>query len=172
MTITVTDHITDDMTRDEAIIALVTGAGVSLNKATQLWVAHAKETGITQTLTSYKDEAITWLDENYDLEVKTWDGKAVSDAVKDLMAEFNVAESTARDYCKAYSKKHGVPHPVTDPRKLMFQYLIDNCERMDYDTLKSGFKKYASEELNRSPSNINEYWKGYDLHLALMEAKS
>jgi hypothetical protein len=159
---------TDGSTRDQIIINLHTEHGLSLNAATRLYADTAKAEGWTSATVSHKESALAYLRDRY--EASTWDSTAVSEMVIELSSEYEVAESTARDYTKAFSKAINVAHPTTDPRTLMFQYLIDNASDMAYDDLKAGFKTYATD-LGRSASNINEYWKGYDLHLALVAAK-
>jgi len=166
----IADYLAEGMSRDAVIIKLATDHGMTINKATNEYAAYAKEAGLTSSVTSHKDAALESLATGYQPE--NWTAKAVKDAILDLVELYGVAESTARDYCKAYSKQLGVDHPVEDPRAAMFQYLVDHAPHMSYDELKAGFKAYAKDELGRSPSNINEYWKGYDLHLALMAAES
>jgi hypothetical protein len=155
-----------DQTRDQIIIGLVGNEGMTLNAATKLYADTARTEGWTSQVVSHKADALVYLISNYG---DDWNADEVAAAVIELVDKYGVAESTARDYCKAHSYNSGITHPTSDPRALMFQYLIDNAGT-DYDTLKAGFKEYASEELGRSPSNINEYWKGYDLHLALTAA--
>ncbi len=161
--------IADGATRDVVIITLVQEHGATLSKATSLYQAYAKEHGLSSASVSRKDDAHDMLADAYPA-VEDWTVQAVRAAVVDLMADLDVAESTARDYCKAYSKHLGVPHPSEDPRAAMFAYLIEHGD-LPYDELKAGFKAYATEVLGRSSSNVNEYWKGYDLHLALTAAK-
>lgn len=154
--------------RDAIIIGLVGTAGISINKATNLYAEVAKAEGWSKAITSHKDAALAELASTYGSQ---WDADDVKHAVIDLTSTYGIAESTARDYCKAYSDLIGVDHPVTDPRTAMFDYLIEHSDHMSYDELKAGFKAFA-KDLGRSDSNINEYWKGYDLHVALTAAKS
>jgi hypothetical protein len=156
--------IESGMTRDQIIIALVTTYAVSVNKATTAYAAYAKANGLTTALVSYKTEALAYLDNLGG----AWDADTVADAVIDLQDKFGVAESTARDYTKAYSDLLGVPHPIRDARELMFSWLIAHAGHDPVD-MKAKFKEYATD-LGRSPSNINEYWKGYELHLAIVAA--
>lgn len=153
--------------RDQMIITLVTADGMSLNAATNAYGKFARETGLQSATVSHKAEALAMLLDTYP--VDEWDVKTAAGAVIEIVADFGVAESTARDYTKLHSKALGMDHPVLNPREAMFAYLIEHAED-DYDTLKEGFKAYAKGELGRSVSNINEYWKGYDLHLALVAA--
>ena len=105
--------------------------------------------------------------------VDSWDAAAVKRAAIDLAHDYGVAESTARDYCKAFSKLLGVEHPVADPRAVMFAWFRDVAPTMELDDRKAAFKAYCGDASNfddgkpRSSSNINEYWKGYELHLFL-----
>ena len=153
--------------RDKIICALITSGECSLNGATKAYAAYAKSTGMTSAVVSYKKDAAAWLESKY--AGSGWDASAVTESVVELQEEFAVAESTARDYCKAYSEELGVVHPVANPRQQMFQYLADNKDHVDYDTLKENFKLFGLS-IGRSKSNINEYWKGYDLHVFLTNA--
>jgi hypothetical protein len=159
--------VSEDLSRDMIIIKLATEHGCSVNKATKEYAAYAKANGLTASVSSHKEAATDWL--AIEFADREWNAKAVSDAVKDIVNNWGVAESTARDYCKAYSESIGVAHPVADPRAAMFAFLIEN-RHLPVDVLKADFKAYAKDELGRSPSNINEYWKGYELHLALTAA--
>lgn len=154
-----------DKSRDDIIMEIYE-TGKSLNAATKIYARIAKQQGYTTAIVSHKAEALELLRADY---ADGWDAQAVARAVVDLVAKFGVAESTARDYSKAHSEYLGVAHPTADPRAAMFQFLIDNAPHMSYDELKGAFKEFALD-LGRSPSNINEYWKGYDLHIALTEA--
>lgn len=145
--------------RDEMIITLVQD-GATLNKATKLYAAWAKDAGIATTLTSHKEEALAYLGEQY--QADTWDARAVQDMVVTLADKFQVAESTARDYCKAYSELLEVEHPVLNPREAIFTWF-----KTTKDITKEKYMDYAVKELGRSQSNANEYWKGYELHLYL-----
>lgn len=155
-------HDADD-SRDATIIALVSEHGMSLNAATKAYGEVAKAEGWTKALVSHKDAALEMLETAYGT---AWDAQTVKDAVIELAAEFGVAESTARDYCKAYSEALGVTHPILDPRAAMFDWLVANAE---YGT-KAEFKEFA-KDLGRSDSNINEYWKGMELHRAILAAQ-
>ncbi len=155
---------TDGKSRDEIIVKLVTtGEKFSLNKATKAYAEWAKEEGIAPVLTSHKDAALTELREQFDAD--SWDAKAVTDMVIVLADQFGVAESTARDYCKAYSEELGVTHPVLNPREAIFEWFATH--EAAGDVTKESFMAYATKELERSQSNANEYWKGYELHLFL-----
>lgn len=156
------------MGRDQMIVAAVQD-GMSLNKATRAYQAWAKENGLVKTLTSHKAEALKYLDEYYSpVDVEPSYIKAY---VVELAEKFSIAESTARDYIKAWFEDAGVEMPQLNPRQAMFAWLIEH-DGEDVADMKAGFKEYAKNELNRSDSNINEYWKGYELHLALVAAKS
>jgi hypothetical protein len=150
------------LSRDAIIVTLVTEHKLSLNAATKAYAEVAKLEGWTKALTSFKEEALAWLEMN----VTEWTAETVKAAVVDLAAEFDVAESTARDYCKAYSEQLEVTHPVLDPRAAMFSWLVANAA----EGTKAEFKEYA-KELGRSDSNINEYWKGLELHRAILAAQ-
>ena len=153
------------ISRDTAIITMVTEHGLTLNKATQTYAEMAKDQGITQS--SKKADAAEYLAGQYEDE---WDAKDVSDAIVELVDDLGVTASTARDYCKAHSEAMGWEHPSSSPREAMFEWLIAN-DGTDVPTMKKAFKAYAKKTLGRSESNINEYWKGYELHLALIAAK-
>lgn len=147
--------------RDAIIIELVTAHGVTLNKATSMYAAYAKENGLTSAATSHKESALDWLDTQYD--VATWDVTAVRESVVELQSRYDVAESTARDYTKAFSKQLEVAHPSENPRDLIFAWFKDNATT----ATKEEFKAYA-KSIGRSESNANEYWKGYELHLHIV----
>lgn len=168
MSTNITDLHASGMSRDQIIVALVTSDDMSLNAATNAYGKFAREAGIAPVTVSHKKEALEWLVEEYPED--NWTVKGVADAVIDLVDKYSIADSTARDYVKLHSKALGVDHPVLNPREAMFNYLIEHADE-DYAVLKEGFKEYAKTELGRSVSNINEYWKGYDLHLALVAAK-
>jgi len=150
--------------RDTAIITLMTEQSITLNMATNIYAEYARDNGLTTAKVSHKAEALNYIEGIY-LDDE-WDVKAVSDMVIDIVSKFGVAESTARDYCKAYSEQLGVQHPVANPRAAMFDYLVANP-----DCTKAEFKEFA-QDLGRSDSNINEYWKGMELHRAIVEAQA
>ena len=150
--------------RDQIIITLVTEHGLSISKASNLYAKVAKAEGWVTGAVSHKDEALADLHNDYD--TRNWDAKAVKAAVVDLQDRYSIAESTARDYCKAFSEELGVAYPVEDPREAMFAWLIEHSE----DGTKEEFKAYC-KDLGRSDSNINEYWKGLELHRAIIAAK-
>ena len=155
---------TSGESRDAIIITLVTEEGMTLNAAEKAYTAVARAEGWTRSITSHKQAALDWLADNAD----DWDAAAVKDAVIDLAEKFGVAESTARDYCKAYSKMLGVDHPTEDPRQAMFDWLVANAET----ATKDEFKAFAGKGgLGRSDSNVNEYWKGLELHRAILAAQ-
>ena len=157
---TISTLLDQDQTRDAIIITLVTDHGITLNKATTEYATYAKDNGLTTVATSHKAAALEWIATEY----SDWDHAAVADAVIEIQARYNVAESTARDYTKAYSKLLDVTHPTLNPRAAMFDYLVANPE-----CDKEEFKAFA-KDLGRSDSNINEYWKGMELHRAILAA--
>lgn len=164
----VASHESGD-SRDAVIISLVSGHDLSLNAATKAYAAVAKAEGWTTAPVSHKEAALADLRDQYPVE--DWDAQAVKDAVIDLADRYGIAESTARDYAKAYSDELEVTHPVLNPREAMFQWFVDVAPTIDdYDDRKAAFKAFAIDDLGRSESNANEYWKGYDLHLALVAA--
>ena len=150
-----------DATRDSIIIELVSKHELSLDKATKTYGAYARENGLTKTVISYKSEALDYLKSEYPK--KKWDAKAVRDAILEIQDQYKVAESTARDYCKAYSETLGVALPMVDPREAIFDWFADNV-----GAAKDEFIAFAVGELGRSRSNANEYWKGYELHCELV----
>jgi len=159
---TLNEMVLSGATRDEVIITLVTEQGYSLNKATKAYGHYAKEHGLTSSVVSHKGEALEYLNGAYPDGVD-WDAMAVKAEVVILSEKYGVAESTARDYCKAFSKEIGVDHPMVDPRARVFDWFLEH----DGAAEKEEFILYATEELGRSKSNANEYWKGYELHLYL-----
>ena len=164
MTDTIHNLVTErNMTRDEAIIELVTHQGYTLNKATKAYAAYAKEHGLTAAIVSHKEAALDRLREIYGDAQDNWTAQAVKDEVIEMAAEYEIAESTARDYCKAFSEELGVAHPILNPREAIFEYFKEHGDHVT----KDGFMDYAVNELGRSKSNANEYWKGYELHLYL-----
>jgi hypothetical protein len=154
--------------RDTLIMAVMTHHGATLNMATKAYGAFAKERGLTTTIVSHKDEAIAFLAEHPDYRTMTHPSD-VANAVIDLTDTFGVAESTARDYVKAYCDKQGIEMPNKDPREDIFNHLRANRQLWDedYDTAKAEFIDYVCGTLGRSRSNANEYVKGMDLHLFL-----
>jgi hypothetical protein len=156
----------DGSSRDAIIIILVTEFGISINAATKAYAAVAKAQGWTTAIVSHKADALIGLGDVYPT-ADFWDAQAVKDAIVDMAANYGIAESTARDYAKAYSELLGVDHPVLDPRAAMFAWLVENAE---YGT-KAEFKEFAGQDgLGRSDSNVNEYWKGMELHRAIVAA--
>ena len=160
----IADLLAADLDRDSIIIQLVTDHSVSINKATKLYGDYARENGLTAAIVSHKEDALALLKRTYSK--KQWTAEAVKDAVIDLQELYGVAESTARDYCKAYSKALGVALPIVDPRHAIFNWFIAHDGTAD----KAEFIEFAVTELGRSKSNANEYWKGYELHLVLVTA--
>ena len=151
--------------RDAIIIRLVTEEAITINAATKAYAAVAKAEGWTTGRESHKDAVMLMLGEQFPL--SHWDVQAVKDVIVDIVADYGVAESTARDYCKAYSDLLGCEHPVLDPRAAMFDWLVANAT----DGTKDEFKAFAGKDgLGRSDSNVNEYWKGMELHRAILAA--
>lgn len=171
----ITTYITDGASRDEVIIRAVSEGGMSLNAATKAYAEYAREHGLTRQTTSHKEAALDRLRELYGDRVldegaeAVWTADTVRDEVIEMAAEYEVVESTARDYAKAFSEELGVAHPTSNPRERMFQFLIDMDARGVAD--KEAFMEFAVGELGRSRSNANEYWKGYELHLAIVAAR-
>ena len=160
-------QVASNVSRDLIIITLVTEHKLTLNAATKAYGDYAKANGMVATVTSHKAEALEWLADTY----TEWDHVAVANAVIDLVAKYDIAESTARDYTKAYSKDVlGIDHPKLDPRAAIFDWFKNTASNYDYESgaCKEAFTKYATEELGRSKSNANEYWKGYELHMFLV----
>ena len=151
-------------TRDEIIINLVSEHGLSLNAATKAYAAWAKEAGVSSAPVSHKEGALDQLRELYAENMDGWTAQAVADHVVEFVADYEIAESTARDYCKAFSKEMEVDHPVANPREAIFQWFMDNGT--DHVADRDEFMDFA-ESIGRSKSNANEYWKGYELHLHL-----
>lgn len=155
----------EEATRDTMIITLVSEGNMTLNAATREYGKWAKANGMITTKVSHKGSVMDiWRDEYPD--GNGWDSMAVKDEAVEMAAKFDIAESTVRDYAKAYSEELGVDYPVTNPRTAMFQWLKDH-DGDEVKQMKTDFVEYAEEELGRSRSNINEYWKGYELHLYL-----
>ena len=161
----VVEQHTAGMTRDQVIIGLV-GQNVTLNTATRTYAAVAKAEGWTTAPTSHKEACLDELRELYAEDLNGWTAQAVSNAVIQFQADYEIAESTARDYCKAFSDELGVPHPVRDYRTMIFEWFRDNAQD-DHAAMKKAYIAFAVDELGRSRSNANEYWKGYELHLYL-----
>ena len=154
-----------DYSRDQIIIILVTDEGISINAATKAYAAVAKAEGWTTALVSHKDAALLWLGDTYG--PADWTATGVRDLIIVMADKYGIAESTARDYAKAYSELLGVDHPVLDPRAAMFTWLVANAET----ATKAEFKAFAGQDgLGRSDSNVNEYWKGLELHRAILAA--
>jgi hypothetical protein len=167
MTDTIHNLVTErDMTRDQVIIELVTAQGYTLNKATKAYAAYAKEHGLTAAIVSHKDAALDRLRQIYGDRQDNWTAQAVKDEIVEMAAEYEIAESTARDYCKAFSEELGVSHPVLDPRQAIFEWFREQGDSADKDE----YMEFAVNELGRSKSNANEYWKGYELHLYLINS--
>lgn len=145
--------------RDSLIMELVSD-GYSLNMATNGYSAFAKERGLTSAIVSHKADALEWLAEHHP--VAFWTPEAVGEALHSLVDKYSIADSTARDYCKAYSELLGVDHPVADQRAVIFDWFKAQGDTASKDEFL-GFCK----GLGRSASNANEYWKGYELHLYL-----
>lgn len=156
----------EEATRDTMIITLVTEGKMTLNAATKAYGVWAKANGMVTTKVSHKESVMDlWRDDYPD--GAGWTAQAVRDEAIEMASRFDIAESTVRDYAKAYSEELGVDYPVINPRTAMFQWLKDH-DGDEVIQMKADFKEYATEELGRSASNINEYWKGYELHLFLM----
>ena len=159
--------LSDGMSRDEVTIGLtrldLDGKGITLNKATDLVKQYYKDNGLSTAPSSHKADALADLDGRYGGEAVP--ANEVSSVVVDLTTEYGVAESTARDYIKAYHKANGVSVETVDPRIQLFDWLKDN-QSDDLDVMKEEFHAFA-KSIGRSRSNANEYWKGYELHLYL-----
>jgi hypothetical protein len=152
--------------RDTIIVTLV-GDGLTLNAATKAYGAVAKALGWATARVSHKEAAMEYL-HGWLVQPSDWDAVAVKHVVIDLCDRFGVAESTARDYCRAFSEEIGVPYPVEDPRKAMFDWLVEHAAT----ATKEEFVAFAGPDgLGRSASNVNEYWKGLELHRAILAAE-
>ncbi len=158
-------HVTDaeEMTRDQAIITAVM-AGVTLNTATKKYAEWAKAEGLTTGIISHKVEALKdLLDEYGDAEMSIDECRT---AVASLQAVYDVVESTAKDYVKAHLDVNSHAWPVLNPRDAMFAWFKSEGDEADH----AEFIAFACDPdgLNRSRSNANEYWKGFELHLHLV----
>lgn len=149
----------EGMGRDTAIITAVT-SGMTLNTATHHYAAWAKSKGLTSVIVSHKSEALEFLAAEYPTQFNL---DNVREALPIMVEKFSVAESTARDYAKAYCEQLGIEYPVINPRDAIFSWF-----KSTDSVTKEAFMKFATEELKRSQSNANEYWKGYELHLHLI----
>lgn len=165
----IADLLDQGKDRDGVIIELVSGGDYTLNSATNAYAAYARANGLTRAVVSYKDDALAQLTEKY--ADGGWNPQAVLDEMANLQEDYGVADSTARDYCKAYSDSIGVPLPSVDPRAAMFDWITANLPHMGRDELRKAFLKYAVEDLGRSKSNANEYAKGLDLHFHIMDSQ-
>lgn len=155
----ITAEYDNGMSRDDIIVLLVTQKQMTLNAATKAYAAIAKESGWTSTIVSHKDDALAHISKQYD----TLDAATVKDLVIELVDEFDVAESTARDYIKAWCEQAGQEYPIENPREAIFAWFKAAGDTAD----KQEFMDFA-ESIGRSKSNANEYWKGYELHLHLI----
>ena len=164
MTTSIATIVTNATSRDMAIITMVQELGYTLNKAQKAYADYAREAGIAPTVTSHKADALEWLSDRYTSE--SWDAMAVRESVVELQSEFEVAESTARDYTKAFSEQLGMDHPSENPRDIIFGWFKQRTTAGDVID-KADFMDFAVNELGRSQSNANEYWKGYELHIHL-----
>jgi hypothetical protein len=151
------------LTRDQIIVLLVTEHAMSLNLATKAYAATAKFYGWTAALTSHKDAALIRIEDQFGDAIMV--AADIKSLVIDLMDEFEVADSTARDYIKAWCADRQ-DYPVENPREAIFAWFIDHATT----ATKDGFMDFAVQDLGRSQSNANEYWKGYELHLAIVAA--
>ena len=163
-------QVADNASRDLIIITLVSEHALTLNAATKAYASYAKDNGLTTAVVSHKESAMDRLAEEYT--VDNWDHIAVRNAVVDLTHHYDIAESTARDYTKAYSRDIlKVKHPKLDPRAAIFDWFKHTAPTLegDMDEIKESFIEFATMDLGRSKSNANEYWKGYELHVFLSE---
>ena len=151
----------EDATRDTMIITAVT-EGSTLNAATKAYAAWAKDNGLTSAIVSHKAAALTNIFDQYGDAALTV--KDVQSIIPDLVQEYGVADSTARDYVKTHCEQYGLAYPVLNPRDAIFAWF----KAVDGVADKAEFMAYAEDELGRSKSNANEYWKGYELHLHLV----
>ena len=155
---------TQDKTRDMNIIAAVQD-GQTLNAATKAYASWARDLGIGGLqIISHKAEALVYLSGEYgDAEMSI---DAVRTAVASLQAAYEVAESTAKDYVRAHLDKNGHEWPVINPRDAMFAWFKTEGDSADHEA----FIAFATDPkgLNRSRSNANEYWKGFELHLHMI----
>lgn len=159
---TIIDLKGQDIARDSIIITLVADHGLTLNAATKAYGKCAKEQGWTTALVSHKADALEVIAEIWS-NMDAITVKDIQDCIVDIVDRFAVAESTARDYIRAYCDNTGIEYPVTNPREAIFAWFKEQDGVAD----KKEFHAFA-EELGRSKSNANEYWKGYELHLHLV----
>lgn len=164
LTTVIETGLNEEKSRDEIIIELVTKHDLTISKATKEFAGYLKDNGLSMN-TSCKADALEYITEHMSgQEIETGDIKPL---VVELMDQFKVADSTARDYIKAWCEQEGQTYPVANPRQAMFDFLVANAGTVT----KEEFKEFG-KSLGRSDSNINEYWKGYELHLAIVAAQS
>lgn len=154
--------------RDAAIMwAYSLGNGATLNMADKAYKLAGLKIGVK---TSRKDEALDWLGAAYPT-ADTWTADAVTSAVAHMRSEFEVAESTARDYAKEHSEVLGVAHPSTPTLDSdeVIAWVVEHYDSYgaDYEALKAALIEEFTAR-GRSRSNINEYTKGLRMHFAIL----
>ncbi len=154
------DGIHNKDSRDSIIVQMVQ-AGCSLNSS-QIWYkAFADDAGLTVKRIGHKDEAMVFIKES---EVDLLDDDARADLKKTLVAEFEVATSTANDYVKAYAEKEGIELPVSnfganpEDQAAIYEWIAAN-----HDCSKDEFKAFMADDMGRGSGSIDETWRGIKL---------
>ena len=151
--------------RDEIIIDMMQTNGWTMNKATNEYVKAKKAAGFQMGVVSRKDDAYELMI-GMDLESPI-DPKAVVESIVD---ELGVAESTARDYLKAYAKDKGLEIASGKDSQPILDWIVANAPidgtADDWVAFDKEFIAWGTEE-GRTRSNLNEYRKGIKLHLML-----
>ena len=154
----------DAMSRDEVILDLVK-QGMSLNKASKEYVKLKKAAGYAVGVASHKDAAVAYL-----IEQAPASPIEPKPLVKALVDKFEVTESTAMGYIRAYAEEHNLEVKSRSASTEVLDWIVANAPMTvdeDWDQFDEAFIAWMESE-GKSRNNINEYRKGLKLHVMLI----
>lgn len=149
---------TEGLTRDQTLITMIQEGIPSLNMAQNLYKDIAKATGLTQSRSSRKGEALEFIAASG---VDVLDEEARLQLKADIVSNFNVAPGTAHDYIRAWAAQAGIElnlgGPIGQNNEEIYEFIAQN-PGME----KEQFREFM-EQLGRSSGNIDETWRGVKL---------
>lgn len=147
------------LSRDQAIIEMMTKHGLGVNAATKRYIELRKEAGLHTGIVSRKDDALTLLEGVMTVDLKVW--------VERLQEELEVSEGAARDYIKAHCKATGATTRSASSSEAILEWMVAAAPATDdadeWDKFDATLKAHM-QELGKSVSNTNEYRKAIRFH--------
>jgi hypothetical protein len=157
------DAINAGNDRDACIIDVVSECKISLNAATRIYAEVAKSLGVTRA--TGKARALEMMDLD-----GTSDAPGLANTLVATAKDMDMAESTIRGYAKDAYEDAGWDWPLAGRASDgILNWLVDNheCTKKQFEAFMA---TAAQDGGKRSQSNINEYWKGMELHRRITAA--